>query len=264
MSDLFAGLERREIVTSEGKCELPILYKDASLFAALWRVDLAAAHARMRDVPFEPWLLFGKAIAMLCVFEYRDTTIGPYGELGVGILAKRPGTSPSWLGAARDLANEADAGIYVTNLPVTSERARAAGVELWGYPKYVTDIQTSFGEHGAKVVLGTELAVTLPLARKKGFATAGIPLVLFSVTPKGRMVRTSVAVDFRARWGASAETQTTLLGDGPTAETFRALSLDRQPPILAFRTDAMRAVLPLGVDMGEAPRRAGVEPLAAE
>jgi len=41
-----------------------------------------------------------------------------------------------------------------------------------------------------------------------------------------------------------------IIGDGPTAATAKALGLDTVRPTFAFRTDAMKAVLPSGNDLG--------------
>jgi hypothetical protein len=123
----FAGLQRKTQATSAGPCDLPILYSDASLLGLLYRVEPAKA-APLIDVNFEPWVVLGKAIAMLCFFDYRATTIGPYGEVGLGVLVRRRGSSPSLTRALGDLRKERAAGLYVLNLPVTTEAARAASV----------------------------------------------------------------------------------------------------------------------------------------
>ena len=69
-----------------------------------------------------------EAITVACFFEDRATSIGPYGEIGLALLVRRAGTQPSRLGALRNLRDVHDAGLFV-NLPVTTEAARAAGVE---------------------------------------------------------------------------------------------------------------------------------------
>jgi hypothetical protein len=97
----FASAERtkRTFSTSAGPCELPILYTDASLLTLVYSVDPAVAAAHVDLQAFEPWDLFGRAWAVLCAFEYRTTSIGPYGERGgVSNLRRSP---ESWRLAAR-------------------------------------------------------------------------------------------------------------------------------------------------------------------
>jgi hypothetical protein len=246
----FARVARRPVGTSLGTCDLPILYSDASLLGLLYRVDPNAARPLI-DPAFEPWIVFGKALAMVCAFEYRDTTIGPYGELGLGLLIKRRGACPSLLGALADMRKETDAGLYIVNLPVTTAEARSAGRELWGYPKYVTPMDIGFRRDGVRFKVDNEIEMTMGASR--GLETAGLPFVLYSVNG-GRVLRTIVDVDHKVRWGGASSASIRIAGDGPTATSVRALGLDRAKPMLAFRTDRMRSILPLGEDMGAAPQ----------
>lgn len=231
--------------------DLPILYRDATLLTLIYRVDPARAKACIPFMAIEPWVVAGKALAMLCMFEYRDTSIGPYNEIGFGILARRTGSTPSWIHALRDMRPVKDAALYVTNLPVTTESARAAGVDLWGYPKYVTGIETQFGPNGSRVVLQNEFE--LNIGAQKNVGSAGIPIVTFSVKDD-ELIRTVIDVDHRQRWGGSSTAHVRFLGDGPTAKTMRALKLDAEDskPFLTFRADKMKSVLPLGEVVGPA------------
>jgi hypothetical protein len=258
----FSGLRRQTVRTSAGPCELPILYSDASLLGLLYRVDAERAR-ELVDPTFEPWVIFGKALAMIALFEYRETTIGPYGEIGVGVLVKRRGSSPSLARALVDLRKERDAGLYVINLPVTTEAARSAGRELWGYPKYVAPIDTRFRPDSIRIGLGKELEVAMDLRATRSVQTRGLPFVLYSVNAGGRILRTVVDVDHRVQWGGAGRVSLKVTGEGPTATTVKALGLDRAPPALAFRTDGMRSILPAGVDMGatDVPRKRDSETL---
>jgi hypothetical protein len=248
----FAGIEPKKHTTSAGPCELPILYSDASLLTLLYAVDPARAQSErtlgIDPRAFEPLVVLGKAWMVLCAFEYRATSIGPYGELGLGLLVKRSGTSPSILALARDQRKVAEAGLFVTNLPVTTEGARAAGFELWGFPKYVNPIETSFRPERVRIALGGEIELTM----KRGFhvKTRGLPLCLFSVSRKRRLLRTVVETESRVEWGGARTVDLRVTGDGPTAKTIQALGLHTRKPTLAFVTDHMRAILPAGEDVG--------------
>ena len=251
---------RRSHPTSAGACELPILYTDASLLTLVYPIDPGVAAAHVDGRAFEPWALFGRAWAVLCAFEYRETSIGPYGELGVGVLVKRKGASPSALRFALDQRKERDAALFVTNLPVTTERARAAGAELWGYPKYVSPIETEFRPNGVRIALGSEFEITMPRAGR--LRTRGLPIVLFSVSSGRRVLRTIVETDSTVEWGGASGVKLALRGDGPTAKTVRAFGLHERAPVLAFRTDHLRSILPAGEDVGiveEAHLRAASE-----
>lgn len=78
------------------------------------------------------------AVAFLSV-EYHSVdggTIEPYNEFGVLVPALRGSSRPGrtgWLPGG--------VGGYVWYLPVTTEPARALGVEIWGYPKVCGEIE---------------------------------------------------------------------------------------------------------------------------
>ena len=240
---------RERAETSAGPCDLPIAYEDASMLTAIWRVDGALARPLV-PIQFEPWLVLGKALAMLCIFEYRRTSIGPYGEIGLGVLARRKGSKPSLVRVLGDLRKEEDQGLYVTNLPVTTEKARAAGVEIWGYPKYVANIDTRFTPDGVHAELEGEFKLTM--GRGRTLKTRGLPFVTYSVSGEGRLLRTVVEIDHDVRWGGASTVDLRVIGDGPTSTSIRALGIHGRAPTFAFRTDAMRSVLPRGKDMGPA------------
>ena len=105
---------------SIGSVELPIRYTDGSALACIYRVDLADARAVMASECFEPLPVGGKAMAQLMALEYRETSVGPYNELGVLVLARRTGSAPSAVRSLVKPASVEDAGWYVVNLPVTT------------------------------------------------------------------------------------------------------------------------------------------------
>src|SRR5262245_744097 len=138
MDEFFARVRQKPFTTSGGTCDLPILYRDASQLGLFFRIDLERARALLRDTTVEPWPILGAAMGAIYAWEYRDSTVGTYNEVGLGIQARRRGTRPSLARLGLDVRAQDDQGIWVVSLPVTTEAARAAGVEIWGYPKYVT------------------------------------------------------------------------------------------------------------------------------
>ncbi len=236
---------RETVQTSAGPCDLPITYEDASLLTAMWRVDPSVAQPLVPS-HLEPWTIFGKALAMLCIFEYRRTSIGPYGEIGLGILTRRKGTKPSLVRVLRDLRAEEDQALWVVNLPVTTEGARAAGVEIWGFPKYVSPIETRFVRDEVRAELSGEFVLTM--GKGRSVRTAGLPFVTYSMNGD-HLVRTVVDVDHHIRWGGASTVDLRLTGEGPTAKSIRALGIEGKRPAFAFRTDDMRSVLPRGKDL---------------
>lgn len=229
--------------------ELPIRYTDGSVLTLYYRVDSHRAASVIPTDDFEPMQVFGKALIIVACFDYRQSTLGGYGELGVGVQVKRRGTSPSLLRWARDVREQPEQGIWVTNLPVTTEAARAAGVEQWGYPKYVSPMESTFDASGVRFRLGDELRIEQ--LQGAGLTVKGLPFVTFTAKD-GRYLRTIVDTEHRVKHGGAATARILRLGDGPTAATMEKLGLFSTPAWAAQRTDALRAVLPLGTDVGAA------------
>lgn len=250
--DLLSSVTQSPRSTSAGNCDLPILYRDGAQLGVFYASSLDAARAVLADTSLEPWPLFGRAITTIQAWSYRDSTVGAYGEVGLGIVARKKGSRPSLLKLGMDMRDQDDQGIWVCTLPVTTQAAWAAGVELWGYPKYVTPITCDFGEREARVRLGDELEITVESAR--GAALPSLPVVTLTAL-EGRLIRTVIETQMPLRWTLGRSASVRILGRGRTADAFEALGLAGAKPLCGFRTDAFRAILPAGRDVGTA--RAG-------
>ncbi len=143
MADGFLNVPTAEARTSLGAVRLPILYADATAVLAFFWVDPARARRALAGTDLEP-LRFpgGRALAGLAFYDYRETAIGPYREVG-SALAVVPAGAPSEGLAPLDLlrpGRRRRAGYRILDLPVSTPIADAAGRELWGYPKFVTEL----------------------------------------------------------------------------------------------------------------------------
>ena len=237
---------------SLGELELPVRITDGSSLACVYRVSLDAARAVLSTDCFEPVSLGGEALVQLTALQYDEASIGPYNELGVMVLARRPGSAPSRMRMLMSLADVEDAGWFVVNLPVSTGFACAAGRELWGFPNYVTRVDTEFGREGAQVILGDELV--LEHRARFGMRMPGRPFVYFSEL-EGRLLRTVVPVEHSQRIGGARSVKLQVTGDGPTAETVRRLGLPGRRPMFAARADHVKLSLAPGLSIGSAPIR---------
>jgi Acetoacetate decarboxylase (ADC) len=179
------------------RCAVSILYRDGSMLVVGNRIDPTRAKASFGGLPLEPLAVWRRALALVCVFEYRDTTIGPYNELGGGVYARRTGRAPSILKVLRDMRPIEEVGLYVNNLPVNTAAAHAAGVELWGFPKYITPIDTAFEPGGVELVVAGEFRLTH--SRGRGVQLPGPPFITYTVRAH-HLVRTIAEVGHRVRF----------------------------------------------------------------
>ena len=249
-SDPFFNVPKTTVNTTEGEVQLPICYFDASHYMALFRVDAARAGAQLQGVPLEPVLVSRKAVAILSFFKYRDTALGPYHEVGLALLVTPRGQAPA-LGSFNDLLqqtrNEA-LGSYVLDLPVTTAPAKAAGCEIWGYPKFVAQLPIDLDGDGFRAeVLDPDGRRIMKLAGQRGHILPeplpGMALVTYSMH-RGQMLRTRVEI--RASCATSGGGSLTLaVGDSPhsMARNLADLGLDGQTPKLLQTTEDFQSLL---------------------
>jgi hypothetical protein len=149
-SAFFEGVAQVEATIAGEPARLPIFYYDGTAQTAVFAARLGALRALMPDPRIVPARLFPGigAVAVSC-FEYRDTDIGPYNELAISVVLNDPPFSLNAPGRA--VANglrRRQLHAWVHHLPVTTEIARAGGVELYNYPKFVAAID--FDQGGAR------------------------------------------------------------------------------------------------------------------
>src|SRR3954468_16550244 len=104
METFFKGVRQSPLSISSGTFYFPAFYRDASQFGVFFRIDLDRARDLLRDTTVEPWPILGAAMGAIYAWEYRDTDLGPYNEVGIGIQARRCGSHPSLLRFGLDIS----------------------------------------------------------------------------------------------------------------------------------------------------------------
>lgn len=121
------------------KIALPASFSDGYVVSALYRISGDTARRTLSCCNLHPILLPGDcSLAVVTLFDYGKTDIGPYREISVGVAASAAPVSLRL--AYRVLTTQLGLGTWVISLPVDSELARDAGCTLFGYPKFLTRI----------------------------------------------------------------------------------------------------------------------------
>lgn len=144
---------------------VPIFYYDGTATQAVFAARLGALRRLMPDPRFCPARLAPGlgAVAVTC-FEYRDTDIGPYNELAISIVLNEPWFLPNLPGLALVSGlRRRQLHAWVHHLPVTTEIARAGGVDFYNYPKFIAgiDFQESGQRRACRLSDGAEHILTL-------------------------------------------------------------------------------------------------------
>ena len=172
--DFFKNVIQWDMMTKDLSLEgkLPVFYYDNTSMTAIYTASTEKVRRLLPlpDMhPVEVW--GGRALVAFTAFEYRRTDIDPYNEFSISFpitFRKKaiPGITLLGMMARRYFT------AYVWQLPVTTERARKGGVEMYGYPKFLADI--TFATENDR------LGCTLSEGRKK------------ILTLKGQKLKTSV------------------------------------------------------------------------
>jgi hypothetical protein len=214
------------------QCALPIRYFDAQMLIATYLVDYGRAAVLLKDtgVVAVPQGI-GQALVAFGCFHYDKTDIGPYNEVALGILASSP-KSPL-------------PALYILHLPVDTEVAHRAGVEIWGYNKFLASIDIAGGGNDFSMAIRDPDKVTI--ARLKGTRTASVSMppndiVTFSVLD-GQLIKTAVKMMTPSQVGGGVFSLKTGESGHPMADSLRTLGLDGLNPVLVQYANPFQSLL---------------------
>jgi len=164
----------------------------------------------------------GKAAVTLLSVEYHDVAIpgmDPYDEFAVIVPASH--ASPSTVPYVSALMHATNG--YVWYMPVTTEPAKAFGVDVWGFPKVVADI--THEDHGTTrettVVVDGERFVTFAVDRPPSVDAGDDG---FSYTVKDdRLLEVPNEVDGEVGFWPFSTSVSVSFGDHPDTEPLRSL-----------------------------------------
>ncbi|BDG01227.1 acetoacetate decarboxylase family protein [Anaeromyxobacter oryzae] len=140
MTAFFQGVKQTQITAGGFTGPLPIFYYDSTAMVAAFTASTAKVAPLVPDPDLHPVELRpGRCLVNVAALEHRRTDIGPYAEVIVSAMVAFGRRPLPLLHAAGQLLRHALHG-YVLHLPVTTEPARAGGVEVYGYPKFIADV----------------------------------------------------------------------------------------------------------------------------
>lgn len=136
--NFFGGIQQFEIGLRDLRCKVPIFYYDASANVNMFLANSRKIRKYIKDKRIKiAEILPGITLLGVTCFEYRKTDIGPYNEIGI--------TVPFGSSSLKVLSSflSGDFEVHVWHLPVTTEIAYVAGVFIYNYPKFVSNIKCS-------------------------------------------------------------------------------------------------------------------------
>lgn len=146
MKKNFFEVPRTHYTTSYTKTQVPMFFYKIACRLINYFVDYDRALSKLMGTGLKPCRFFnGKAMVSLIFFNYQQVSIGGYDEVVITIMVYPEQFSPPIFPFSTILFKKRERGWkniggYVLEMPVTSPAARAAGREIWGYPKFLTQI----------------------------------------------------------------------------------------------------------------------------
>ena len=146
------------------------------------------------------------------VARYEDGDLDTYNEVGVAFLLRAAGRK--------------GIGVYVHHLPVNQKFTLEAGRTIWGYPKFMSDIDIVEHPGGARVMLASDGEEILQLDVRRGWVSVPSRAIPTYTYMEGVLRETKWTTSGRARarlGGGRLE-----LGSHPIAKELRALGLPKR------------------------------------
>lgn len=185
--------------------------------------------------------------AGLCVVfvKYVDTDFGPYNEVGVCAMVRPPEASrraPSGVSSGTKVREywRGNVGAFVHRLPVNSEFSCAAGIDIWGFPKFVADIRSDFATRRASCQLSADgadiLSMSMPARGALGSKRTGVDAFSYRDGVLRRVRWSLRAGGMGVHLPGSVKLE---LGTHPIADELRAAGLPRKPVVVASVRNVM-------------------------
>ena len=226
---------------------LPAIYRDGHVATAVYAVPFDRARDAVAPPELQPIEFPGrKAFAVVCCFDYLDTTLGPYRELAVGVIVSSRRRLGS-IGALDLMSANPNTGAWLTALPVSSELACSAGVEVFGYPKSLCRINvrhsSSFCSADVEDNFGSILRLEVPLGWGPKVPVRW--LVTYS-RRSGQLLRTRVETRWRVTLCSGRGTRLDIQNtQHPLSLALQQLVLPRSP-LFVLHGDRFSAILRAG------------------
>jgi hypothetical protein len=138
-SSFFEQIQQVSHTVEGHEFKVPTFYYDITTINAAFLTPVRQVKKRLPSRQMKPVRVTPfHAITAITAFEYRDTDIGPYNEVSIGLPVTVGRAALVGWGALRVLQEPT---AYVMQLPVTTEIARYGGVAFFGFPKFIAEIE---------------------------------------------------------------------------------------------------------------------------
>jgi len=252
----FFDVPKTYYTTSYTRTQVPMFFFNLAARILNYFVDYERVTPLLKGTGLVPCKFFnGKAIVSMVFYNYKEVTIGPYDEVTITILCypqalKKPRLPLSTVLFKKKGKNWGNLGAYVLEMPVTIPAARAAGREIWGFPKFLTKIPHKLSENSFEFgVLDPDTNESIVSVKGEtgiGIKTKAFDYVTFN-NYEDAIWKIIIDVDAKVK---NCVCKSLELKVGPSkhrmAQNIRALDLENLKPFAVMSTDKCMTKLNAG------------------
>ena len=251
-SDFF-DVPQTDYTTSCGVVQLPVFYQRLAMRTINYFVQYDRVLPILKGTGLLPVRFFnGKVLTSLTFFNYQEVSLTAYDEvvLSVSVYPEalgRPSLPSLKLLLAKSEKRWKNMGVYVVEMVVTIPEARAGGREIWGYPKFLTQIPSQLSGNQFKFSVldpdTEEPIVDVEGEVGRGLSARPFDMVTFT-NYEDTILRTVVDVDGRVKHCTCKRIKVKVApSKHRMAENLRALGLDTAKPFSIMTSDYLRTKL---------------------
>ncbi|MDN5843076.1 MAG: acetoacetate decarboxylase family protein, partial [Alcaligenaceae bacterium] len=216
--------------------DLPVQSRNSPALMAAFPANYERARALLPGRELHPIKFRGKAILVVAVIDYRETSIGAYIEYSIG-LGCTFGPKPVPLLPAILFRGHFGLGQYVIDLPVSSEISVKGGKGIWGMPKHQANLDFEIGDRSVRSRydkdgrMVAEIQIDIPTQIRFPIGTSGVNWCAF----RGMLMKSSIYFRGRGHFGLFSKANATFtLGDSDRADALRDLEIGKNALFTAF------------------------------
>jgi hypothetical protein len=123
------------------KVRMPVVVRAASASVAYYLVPAGAAQALIEPTGLRVARVMPRwALCTIGTMDYRDNDLGQYHEVAITFFVHEPGAFRVPVVGGPLSMVRGNLPTYIHQLPVDAEFSREAGCKIWGFPKFMSEI----------------------------------------------------------------------------------------------------------------------------
>jgi hypothetical protein len=250
----WTGPTAKGVKIGSSQFDLPVNYYRDDSFMGTFGAAYEPVRALLPSDQLYPVTLpNGQATVIILAFNYIETDVGPYGEIAIALPCTYQRPAPALLPLALE-ARYPGFGGYVLHLPVTHRAARDGGRALWGFAKFIADMDFDKRPAYQRVRMseGDRHILTLTVRQEGLPLRDNRSLVTYSVCD-GQLIKTTVPTRAIYQLGLRPGMARLELGDHEIADQLRSVEISTTS-FISRNFLSRCSILPEGERLGPADR----------